>query len=135
MTITQIAGMVSAMLAVLALVVLKMIYENRQRTNKRLFCVDCETVSPFQEPRRSAWTWLLLGPFCFLWSKKLTCPSCNGHNLIPSSSPRAMSASKERPTISRHVRQVSAAEYAAGFLHPDDNPKLMKQIAQLGRQQ
>ena len=79
-------------LIVLAGVVLKMWYEHRQRKSKRLFCVDCETVSPYQEPRRSAWTWMLLGTFCLLWRKKLTCPACGGHTLVPSNSPRALKA-------------------------------------------
>jgi hypothetical protein len=55
-------------------------------------------------------------------------------HLVPNSAPLEVSANKQSSTVSRHVRQANS-EYAPGFLNPDDDLKLMKQIAQLGRPQ
>lgn len=112
------------------------IKSRKPRVQEQWFCVNCHTVSGSQYARRPTWATvcgLIVLPL-LLWRKRRTCPACNGHNLVPNSAPLAVSANKQSSTVSRHVRQANS-EYAAGFLHPDDDLKLMKQITQLGRPQ
>lgn len=75
-----------------ALFVYAVICEVRRRRYEatlRFLCLDCESISPFQTPQRPFWPWFIVGPFALLWPKKLTCPTCKSHNMIPGESPKA----------------------------------------------
>jgi RNase P subunit RPR2 len=88
------AGVIGVLVMVgfFALLVYGVIWDLRRRRREaklRFLCLDCESISPFQTPQRPFWPWLIVGPFALLWSKKLTCPTCKSHNLIPGESPKA----------------------------------------------
>ena len=78
--------------AFVALLVYAVIWERRRRRYEAtlsFLCLDCESISPFQKPTRPFWPWFIVGPFALLWPKRITCPTCKSHNLIPGESPKA----------------------------------------------
>jgi hypothetical protein len=86
--VAGVLGMLLVLSLILGLAIVAIRQHNVQAA-KWYLCLGCETVSAKHFAKRAFWPWFIVGPFALLWPKKMTCQTCNSHDLVPAESPRA----------------------------------------------
>lgn len=78
-----------AVLGFLIAIIWLALRQHYKQAAREYLCLGCETVSSNNFAKRPFWPWFIVGPFALLWPKKMTCRTCNSHELVPADSPRA----------------------------------------------